>query len=212
MDDEKKVRHEWSKGTTYRQGRERSLGEYEGFLGFERDELDGKRVLDIGSGETERFSRELDNGKGGEVVSLNPDYVDERLRKVAQQNKEWRQTSVAGIAQELPFPSESFDVVLGLYSVTAFASPNREDEDARMWSKEVSRVLRAGGRAMFAPIMAFDEASVKEDYVKEIEVWESRGLHVKIEQMTEKDLGLSDDANKGVAGFFRIKVVKPERF
>lgn len=36
---------EWSSDTTARNGRERGLGAYESYLGFQKEELEGKRVV-----------------------------------------------------------------------------------------------------------------------------------------------------------------------
>ena len=50
---------EYSIGTTFRDGRERSLEDYEAHLSLKRTNLRGKTILDIGSGEKQRFASEL---------------------------------------------------------------------------------------------------------------------------------------------------------
>lgn len=39
---------------------DRGLQEYEVILGFKEEELEGKTVLDLGSGATEKFARDLE--------------------------------------------------------------------------------------------------------------------------------------------------------
>jgi ubiquinone/menaquinone biosynthesis C-methylase UbiE len=128
----------------------RSLGEYEKFLGFQRDELSGKTVIDLGSGPTERFSRELkESGIDVNVISINPDYKSEKQRKEIVTNPEWQKKSVAAIGQELPFQDNSIDEVLGLYSVSWYA-----DTEFEQVLPEVYRVLKPGGVARIGPFIA----------------------------------------------------------
>lgn len=95
---------EWAQGTTDRRGRERDLEDYEHWLGIQREELREKKILDIGSGETEMFSRDLlTENIDAKVFSLNPDYSFKRFRGKIKKVKGWTEKSVAGTAQELPF-------------------------------------------------------------------------------------------------------------
>ncbi|MEK9181065.1 MAG: class I SAM-dependent methyltransferase [Patescibacteria group bacterium] len=187
--------------STDRGGRERGLDSYEAYLGFVREQLEGKDVLDLGSGETELFSRELkDAGVTANVVSLNPDYSKERYRKKINSIEGWQKKSVAATAQSLPFKDESFDYVFGNHSVTVFASPtvtefHPEPEGAariaKQWALEVARVLKPGGEIRLAPI-----------YIKEYEtfykplkkIWREAGLEFdeNIQDMTRGDMGLGD--------------------
>ena len=136
---------EWAHDTTDRQGRERDLEDYEGWLGFKKEDLEGKTVLDLGSGEREFFSEDLKSKNiNANVYSLNPDYSSERYRKTLNNLESWQRKSVAGIAQETPFKDNTFDLVLGLYSVAAFSNPDPEWGNpgaARMWSQEILRIL-----------------------------------------------------------------------
>lgn len=187
---------EWSPETSDRQGRERDLEDYEGYLGFKRENLNGKTILDLGSGETELFLRELKNsGIDANVISLNPDYSIERFRKTMEKIPNWQKKSVAAIGQELPFKDEIFDQIFALYSITIFSNPNPQfgnPEAARHWMSEIIRVLKPGGEARLAPISAFKEQEVWEGQYKELlNVLKERGFILKVEMIKNKEIGLT---------------------
>ena len=113
--------------STPREGRGLNLYEYD--LGFKRQELAGKTILDLGSGFREKFSRELKEAQiDATVISLSPDYDYKSVRDLVTEvhvagplkGLNWERRSVAGIGQVLPFKDESFDVVLGEFSVTKY--------------------------------------------------------------------------------------------
>src|SRR5579871_3959669 len=58
----------------------RSLDQYMHFLGFEREDLAGKRVLDIGSGTLRLFATEASQ-LGADVVSLDPMILTEKWER-----------------------------------------------------------------------------------------------------------------------------------
>jgi ubiquinone/menaquinone biosynthesis C-methylase UbiE len=145
----KKGKDTWFEGTTNmsvpKEGR--GLEEYEKSLGFRRDEIIGKVVLDLGSGPTERLSREMkEHNLGATVISLNPDYKDQDFRAPAVENSAWQKASVAALGQALPFADSSFDEVLALYSVSHYV--DHMDDVLR----EIYRVLKPDGVARIAPI------------------------------------------------------------
>ena len=148
------------------------------------------------------FSRELKaEGVSGEVISLNPDYIDHKLRMQVSQQPLWRGLSVAAIAERLPFRDNCFDVVLGLKSVIDFSRL------PMIWGSEVARVLRPGGTAIFSPVLALDKESVKEKYADVIKMWGEKSVRVEIEQLMEKDIGFSKSANK-MPLYFRLRLTK----
>ncbi|OGK21027.1 hypothetical protein A3C23_02335 [Candidatus Roizmanbacteria bacterium RIFCSPHIGHO2_02_FULL_37_13b] len=198
--------------TTAREGRERNLEMYEGFLGFNREDLRDKTILDLGSGETERFSRELkDAGIKTTVICLNPDYgLDNpnRFREIITGIPDWQHQSVAATAQSLPFAAESFDFIFANYSVTVFASPHLKSTLAKQWASELARVLKPGGEARLAPIYA---ESYKDEYQDLDSIWKKAGLTVNIQDITIADLGLTDmypDPNQS-SGQSRLIIKKP---
>jgi SAM-dependent methyltransferase len=97
----------------------------------------GERVLDVACGTGNAAVRAAQ--AGGEVVGvdLTPELFDAAQREAAAAgvSVEW----VEGDAEALPFPDESFDVVLSTFGVM-FAPRHR------VAAAELARVLRPGGR------------------------------------------------------------------
>ena len=148
----------YSRETSDQEGRERGLEDYESYLGLKREDLDGKDVLDLGSGETEKFSRELkEAGINANVIPLNPDASMERFRKKLEATPGYQGKTVAALAQKMPFKDESFDEILGLYSVTVHAAPAENMQVAKQWMSEIIRLLKPGGEARLAPVEPFAE-------------------------------------------------------
>lgn len=189
---------EWRRGTSFRGGRERNLEDYEGYLGFKREALEGETILDLGSGETERFSRELNNaGINANVISLNPDYISERYRSEIKDRKNWQKKSVAGIGQELPFKDAMFDRVFALYSVTVFSHPRENPEAAWHWMNEIMRVLKPGGEARLGGILADKVEEVFEGHYKNLlKTLQEMGYKVKVEKVKRIDVKLPQPFNK----------------
>lgn len=94
---------------------DRGLYDYKLLLHLPVSELRGKQILDIGSGDSERFAREM-SAQQTMVVSLNPKWGEKDAMQAGFNYKklEWLQPrqSVAGVAQSLPFRDESFDVAV----------------------------------------------------------------------------------------------------
>ena len=186
----------WISETSDRQGRERGLETYQDYLGIKKEDLRGKDILDLGSGETERFSRELKAaGIDANVICVNPDYSIERFRKANSALPDWQKKSVAAIAQELPFKDECFDEVFAVYSITVFASPSKiggNIEATKRWLSEIVRVLKPGGEARIMPLRSFpksEEQIWQEDYGPLLEDLKKQGLDVSVELIRYKDIG-----------------------
>jgi SAM-dependent methyltransferase len=135
------------------------------------------RVLDLGSGATEKFGRELALAKqalmdgaqnighimlshlGREhagIFSLNPDFSHEKigagLRYTATHELEGNRSPVAGIGEALPYRDGSFSGVFSVSALTVYAGPEKSKHAAK-WVHEVARVLEPGGLAFFGPIL-----------------------------------------------------------
>lgn len=144
-------------------------------------DLKGK-VLDIGSGINETFSKEA-AGHGVDVVSLNPNLIGEYNRILAKSSSnydtersatEWLAQSVAGIAQELPFAGNSFETVISSAVFPVYI----EDEKERLQIlKEIERVLKPGGKAYLAPL----PESMRDDFE---DVLKKSGLKYAIEMVS----------------------------
>jgi len=170
------MNREWlgtTEGSIPKEGR--GLSDYERLLDFNRQDLIGKIVLDLGSGRNENFSRDLiSQNIKSTVISLNPEYQNEKKRKNVSNLSDWQKNSVAGEGGALPFKDESFDQVLGVYSVSRFSEPcylnwadeiqdmhsklrQRDKEESLRWLTEISRVLKPGGQARLFPFKAESE-------------------------------------------------------
>jgi ubiquinone/menaquinone biosynthesis C-methylase UbiE len=167
----------------------RDLADYKEFLNFDEKELNGKTVLDLGSGSQEKLTRNLkEAGVEAEVVSLNPDYILPKYRNIINNQEDWQKKSVAAVAQSLPFKDESFDVILGLESVAMYEDAFKKPLSAQAWSKEIARVLKPGGEARLAELLGMGAEKRQEAWQKIIELLKKLGLEAKIEvfQIKEK--------------------------
>ena len=125
----------------------RSLQRYEDILRFNRNELSGLTVLDLGTGPTARFARELrDSGIASRVISLSPDFPynghGARVREV------YDGPLVAGLGQALPVRSGSIDRVYALH----VGEHLRSYEEVTDFVREIARTLRAGGEGRIGPL------------------------------------------------------------
>ncbi len=136
---------------------DRNFNEYKEDLGFSPEQLKNKLVLDIGSGQREKFAREA-RRKGIRVVSLNPELKEEDIRRYHKSGllldrlRGIKRESVAGIAQQLPFKENTFNVVLSNYGVPFYLYhlPDRKSALEPAF-REIIRVLKPGGRAYLYP-------------------------------------------------------------
>ncbi len=160
----------------------RGLEEYEGILGFNRKDLDGKTVLDLGSGQLERLSKELkQQGINANVVSLNPDYALKKYRQIIKRQEDWQRKSVAGVGQALPFNDESFNYIVGLESVTLYEDALHEPVAAKAWAKEVARVLKPGGIARLGDILGLKGENKQKAWENIINILKAEGVNAEIE-------------------------------
>jgi len=103
----------------------------------------GDRVLDVGCG-TGYLTRILAAlaGADGQVTGVDP---SARMIEYARRRAPLNCTYVAGEAQSLDLPDESFDVV-----VSSLAVHHIPDEERPAAMREMFRVLRPGGRLLIA--------------------------------------------------------------
>lgn len=127
-------------------GRELSI--YEAQLQFDRKDLHGKRVLDLGAGPQLKFAQGLkDFGIKAEVTSLSPDFADEKHARKAQKSFP-EGKMVAGVGQELPFKDSAFDKIFAFH-----LGEHLSREGFFQTITEMARVLSSGGEAKFGPTL-----------------------------------------------------------
>ncbi len=122
---------------------------------FGNPDIKNDRILDIGSGEQEIFSRQAQKLYNAKVISVNPKLVDKEIRYKVQNNVVekvvwggWTGISIAARAQVLPIKDKIFDKVFAMQSITKYV-PKREKE---MAIREAMRVLKPGGSLYLYPV------------------------------------------------------------
>lgn len=170
--------------TKYLDVKDRGIDRYEKELGFSAPELAGKVVLNLGSGERLTLEKELkDAGIEADIVSLSVDYADEKHREkilkeksvIARVKNKVFQTEteqeyvvpgampVSALAQQLPFPNETFDTILCNHVMEHV----RDIEAKLEILREIIRVLRVGGRAHVSPFHDYLDGKIT-DKIQEI--------------------------------------------
>lgn len=127
----------------------RNLEQYAAHLMFNKQELEGKDVLDLGAGPELKFARDLkEAGINARVVSLSPDFSKKKYAARAS-GKIPDASILAGIGQKLPFADTTFDRVF------AFHVDEHLSSSRAFFSmiEEMARILRPGGEARFGPIV-----------------------------------------------------------
>jgi ubiquinone/menaquinone biosynthesis C-methylase UbiE len=132
-------------------------------------DFEGMKVLDLGAGAHLQFTRGLKKaGINSEVVSFSPAFADKSWLHYITNRKE-SDKMVAGMGEELPFASESFNRVVCLDVVEHLHTRERY----LIFLKEIMRVLAPGGIAYIAPTA---------------EMWSDRSASIIPKQELEKIL------------------------
>lgn len=127
---------------------------------------EGETVLDLGSGSgTDTFLSAIKTGRNGKVTGL--DMTEEQLEKAARLAEREKFESIIflkGYIENLPFEEKSFDVVISNGVV------NLSSEKEKVF-KEISRVLKTGGRLAVSDIVC--EKELSEQIVGDASLWAS---------------------------------------
>lgn len=140
----------------------RSYEQYMDYLGINEGDL-GKMVLDLGSGRAEKFARQA-HENGINVISVNSiladpnnptDAFNSQELKMRSASMSWDKIAtedigktVVAIAQQLPFPDETFDGIVSLYAIPFHIYSNHFEQTF----KEIWRVLKPNGKGFFGPV------------------------------------------------------------
>lgn len=124
------------------------------FLGLRPEQLHG-RILDLGSGRTEKLKDTIGLPDDCEIISLSKHiflgvrpFIHALIRKLG-----WDKKTVEGNVLALPFEDESFDRVISVDSIPHFLGVGSQ---VRRAFQEVVRVLKPGGEARFIPAIQVD--------------------------------------------------------
>lgn len=177
------LKYEYKKGSI-EAAPARNLNLYEKITGVSRNELVGKRILDLGASRENLFAKELkEAGIECEVLALSPDFSDPKYAPLNEG------LYVAGVAQALPFKDESFDYVFDVGGPSVHASKPNEIKE---WIPEVVRVLKKNGQysAFFygldmTTLMKINGLLISQGHqAKSTKVPNEPFLHEKITKMT----------------------------
>jgi ubiquinone/menaquinone biosynthesis C-methylase UbiE len=101
----------------------------------------GKRVVDFGCGSGANSVLLANRGAHVWGIDISEDLLRLAQRRLAVSGRERGATFIAGSAHDMPFPDNSIDVVFGIAILHHL--------DLDLVSREVRRVLKPGGRAIF---------------------------------------------------------------
>jgi SAM-dependent methyltransferase len=104
-------------------------------------DVDGRRVVDFGCGSGANTALLADRGAHVWAIDISEDLLRLGQRRLAVSGRAGGATFIAGSAHDLPFPDASIDVVFGMAILHHL--------DLDLVSREVRRVLKPGGRAIF---------------------------------------------------------------
>lgn len=132
---------------------DRSLEAYCDYFGLTIEEFRNKKILDLGSGEKEKFSKQVADKVNAEVYSLNPQLrrwqVRKKLKGFFIEDPKWQGKSVAGLGEELPFKDKSFDMITSLYGPLSYHDLKSQERFKMI--QEMARALKPGGKIYIAP-------------------------------------------------------------
>lgn len=146
----------------------RQLGEYLTFCPLKAEDLQGKVVLNLGSGGSdleEELKRKMVFPKA--VFNLDLAYIRRKNKFLQDWMRNWyggstgtfapKKGAVCGDMCLLPFPSGVIDYCFSLWSLSHYLSEERRD----LAVSEIIRVLRPTGRAFIHPVTYLEENLVE---------------------------------------------------
>lgn len=117
-------------------------------LNLTEDELRDKKILDLGGPMNDIFAKEAE-AKGIKVFTVNPKLIQQQYAHettTPTNNLKPTGRAIAALAQNLPYPNETFDLVLAVESIPEYLKDN--EEEYRKTFSEITRVLKSGGKAI----------------------------------------------------------------
>jgi ubiquinone/menaquinone biosynthesis C-methylase UbiE len=111
------------------------------FAYHELGDVAGKRIVDFGCGSGANSVLLANRGAHVWGIDISEDLLRLAQRRLSVSGREGGATFIAGSAHDMPFPDNSIDVVFGIAILHHL--------DLDLVSREVRRVLKPGGRAIF---------------------------------------------------------------
>lgn len=126
-------------------------------LNLTEDQLNGKKILDVGGVGKGHFNREAKK-RGFDVTSVDFDYHSDigkwNLKDYDHAKGEFVMPkdlqAIAGMAEALPIAAESFDLIIALQSVPEYSVTPKYAQKA---IDEMVRVVKPGGEIRIAPFI-----------------------------------------------------------
>jgi len=103
--------------------------------------VSGKRVVDFGCGSGANTALLTQRGAHVWAIDISEDLLRLGQRRLSTSGRDGEATFIAASAHDMPFPDSSIDVVFGMAILHHL--------DLDLVAKEVRRVLKPGGRAIF---------------------------------------------------------------
>ena len=111
------------------------------FAYHELGDVTGKRIVDFGCGSGANSVLLANRGAHVWGIDISEDLLRLARRRLSVSGREGGAAFIAGSAHDMPFPDNSIDVVFGIAILHHL--------DLDLVSREVRRVLKPGGRAIF---------------------------------------------------------------
>jgi len=199
-------REYWEKSQTT----SRPYEAYEYFLDLKKGELQGKDILDLGSGEKEEFKKGVEKrGIEAQVFSVNPKLGPDTPESELARKKSSGEKVVAGIAQEMPFKDKKFDLIVSLDAVPLYLPSRESDSEYMQAFKEMDRVLSDGGIIKIYPVNKRDYDNNGQALLKKpLEYFSDKGYKI-----TWKEFKLDKELMEKylTTGGWQLILKKPER-
>lgn len=133
---------------------DRGLESYIRYLRISEEDLEGKKILDLGSGPNSNFAKDVEEQiKETEVVSVDYTFEDEDDIENQKQTIEEKDNDdlkqVKALFSKLPFKDNSFDIVVSAFAMPFYLQDKERIEKA---IEEIIRVLENGGKAILGPV------------------------------------------------------------
>ena len=136
---------------------DREFGLYASYFYLKKNNLQGKKILNVGGGRKDLFGREAAL-YGAEVWSISPAY---KLKKYSvplqrgvcgKSELKYTDKCIVARAQNLPFPDDTFDYVLAFNSIPCYVGLL---DDLYLGMREMIRVVKPNHEIIIASMMDY---------------------------------------------------------